>query len=98
MGKPANLTPRCERRLKVFRVVELAHRGDRSRGHIINISSVGALVHTAEPFALGALVDLRITDCSRRTRVVWRTDRYVGIKFLDAIDDQVLMNFVATKG
>ena len=97
MGKPATLTPRCERRLKVFRVVELDHRGDRSRGHIINISSAGALVHTAEPFALGALVDLQITDCSRRTRVVWRSDRYVGIKFLDAIDDQVLMDIVTAR-
>ncbi|WP_242147288.1 PilZ domain-containing protein [Sphingomonas sp. BAUL-RG-20F-R05-02] len=83
-------TGRVARRHKLFEPVEIIVEHQPARAHILNISSTGALVHSAMPPATGASVKIKLLGTECAAHVVWSAASRFGVSFDTSIAERVL--------
>ena len=76
---------RVKPRLKVFQPIELITNKGCVRGHLLDVSVGGALVHTQSAPAQGSFVKLTIIGEVQLARVVWTNGPRFGAAFVFAL-------------
>ncbi|MDH7974366.1 PilZ domain-containing protein [Sphingomonas sp. AR_OL41] len=84
-----------ERRWKTFLPVALDSSQGGARGHILNLSAGGALVHSATTHHVGTIVRLSLGDFQLSGRVAWRAGERFGVAFLTALPDLTVERAIA---
>ena len=91
-GVPAKgtLDQRRSRRLKVFLPTEMIIDDRPIRAHVLDISTLGSLLHTGTVPAANTVVGLDLDGRSHRATIVWVGGGRVGVVFdTELTDDQV---------
>jgi hypothetical protein len=85
-----SLDQRRSRRLKVFLPTEVLLDDRSVRAHVLDISTLGSLLHTGTVPEAGSVVGLDLDGCSHRARIVWVGSGRVGVVFdTELTGDQV---------
>jgi hypothetical protein len=79
---PSGLTEqRRSRRLKVFLRTEVIIDDVAIRAHVLDLSSLGSLLHTGTEPALGCDASLRLNGEAWSAKVVWVSGGRLGLEF-----------------
>lgn len=93
---PATIvSKRLHPRAKVFQPAEIQRQAVVARGHVINLSAGGALVHSPALLPTDRQILLRFAGLDRACVIVWRVDDRAGVRFIDRLTDEQLQRAVA---
>ena len=92
------VSKRADARAKVFQRAEVERQAVVTRGHILNLSAGGALVHSPAIPVAERRIGLRFAGMERRCTVVWRIGQQAGVRFLDKLSDGELRRAVEHEG
>lgn len=85
-------------RLKLFQPTEMrGPDGATRRAHLLDLSATGALVHAADPPAVGGEVALRLSNAPRPGRVMWVDGRRFGVQFRSPLTDAEVEDALSTQ-
>ncbi len=79
--KPLSERDRASARHKIFELVSVIIDGQGTRAHLLNISTTGALVHSAQPPKTGSAIQLVMNGRNYPARAVWSKGARYGIAF-----------------
>ena len=88
-------TLRARPRVKVFQPVELRIEGTARRGHLLDVSASGALVHAPVPPLAGASVVLVLGTVPHAARVMWLEGTRFGLAFTFRLSEIELERILA---
>ncbi|MEG3147560.1 PilZ domain-containing protein [Sphingomonas sp. RT2P30] len=83
------------RRWKTFLPIALDSSQGSARGHVLNLSAGGALVHSATAHRVGTIVRLTLGDFQLSGRVAWRDGERFGVAFMTALPDFTVERAIA---
>lgn len=86
------------RRWKTFLPVTLDSAAGSARGHILNLSVGGALLHSTLTHRVGTVIRVTLGDFHISGRVAWREGERFGLAFLTAIPVLGLQQMLDTLG
>ena len=86
----AHASNRRHLRRKVFEPCRLVAATGEERAHLLNISDGGALLHAATAFVPGHRVRIVIGEIELPAVVAWKSDRRIGVTFMNAPDKRLL--------
>jgi hypothetical protein len=72
---------RSAARFKVFQPATIGADGVRRRGHILNVSTTGAMVHAAVEVVVGSLIRICVVGLERTGTVTWKSTTKLGVRF-----------------
>ena len=73
--------PRRSERIKVFKPADLLVDGVKSRSHILNVSSTGAMIHTPTSVLVGSMIRICAVGLDRHGVIVWKNGPKFGLRF-----------------
>ena len=86
----ASVRDRASSRHKVFEPIRLITNQQAHKAHLLNISSTGALVHSATPVQPSDAVELELDDGRHAARVVWCDGSRFGAAFDSALAERLV--------
>lgn len=93
--RPAeSISSRVAQRHKIFQPTRMCTSSGEERVHLINISTMGALVHFPAPPAKGSRIGISINDRIVAAHVVWARGARFGITFAPPLDEHALAAFI----
>lgn len=72
---------RSDRRVKVFQRARVRRSEELSRGHILNLSAAGALIHSPAVPDAAPQIDLLFAGLERPCAIIWRSGEHAGVRF-----------------
>jgi hypothetical protein len=84
------LSRRTAPRAKVFQRADLRLATSHARGHILNLSTRGALIHSAALPDAGRRIELLFAGLKRSCTIVWRSGRHAGVSFVNELTQSEL--------
>lgn len=82
-------------RLKVFEPIQLTNGARVLRGHMLNVSITGALVHADASLRAGDIVTIRLRDTDLVARIVRVAGSRLGMMFARPISETMLATLIA---
>ena len=85
-------------RSKVFQPAQMTVGAVTRRVHLLDLSRSGALVHAADPPAVGTVVRLTVDTTLGLARVMWRRGDRFGVAFPTPLDQQFVNKVIDPHG
>ena len=76
---------RSAARFKIFQPAKISADGVQHRGHVLNVSATGAMVHAVLDVVVGSLIRICVTGLDRRAIVTWKNASIIGVRFTRSI-------------